>query len=120
MISRCTSLTKEFTLSGSVNRCKVPVWVFLGVLAELKPPAEPIFPIKDRPKDIFDIRRSIGMEDPREGLQECELCQNDSFTGGQVCPIPPSSGAAGNGTALNNEAESVVKAITEQIIAGMK
>lgn len=70
-------------------------------------------------KDIFEIRRSIGMEDPREGLQECELCQNDSFTGGQVCPIPTSAGSP-QSTVLNQDAESVVKQITDQIVAGMK
>lgn len=69
-------------------------------------------------KDIFEIRRSIGMEDPREGLQECELCQNDSFTGGQACPIPDSAGTTG--MPLNQDAESLIKTITDQIIAGMK
>lgn len=71
-------------------------------------------------KDIFEIRRSIGMEDPREDWQECELCQNDSFTGGQACPIPPSAGVGSAGTALNNDAEFLVKNITDQIMSGMK
>lgn len=70
-------------------------------------------------QDIFDIRKSIGMEDPREGLQECELCQNDSFTGGQVCPIPTTPGA-GSDTVLNDDAENLVKQITDQIMAGMR
>jgi len=69
-------------------------------------------------KDIFEIRRSIGMEDPREGLQECELCQNDDFIAGAKCEIPAS--AQDMGSSLNAEAEDVVKRLTDEIIAKMK
>ena len=69
-------------------------------------------------KDIFEIRRSIGMVDPREELQECQLCQNDDFTAGTRCEIPTQESSP-QGTTLNNDAEALVKQITDQIIAGM-
>jgi len=70
-------------------------------------------------QDIFDIRRSIGMVDPREGLEECQLCQNDDFTAGAKCEIPASAGSGYDGTALNSDAEDLVKKLTDEIISKM-
>jgi len=67
----------------------------------------------DKMQDIFQIRRSIGMEDPREGMQECELCQNSDFLSGAVCEVPSQD----NPTQLNPEAEVLVKQLTDEIIA---
>ena len=64
-------------------------------------------------KDIFEIRRSIGMEDPREGLEECELCQNSDFLPGAVSQVPVQD----NPTQFNSEAEVLVKQVTDEIIA---
>ena len=58
------------------------------------------------------------MVDPREELQECQLCQNDDFTAGTRCEIPTQESSP-QGTTLNNDAEALVKQITDQIIAGM-
>ncbi len=69
-------------------------------------------------KDIFEIRRSIGMEDPREGLEECQLCQNDDFGTTAVCEIPAAA-PANEGTVLNSDAEALVKKLTAEIIAKM-
>ncbi len=63
-------------------------------------------------KEIFDIRRSIGMVDPREEFQECELCQNSDFLSGAVCEVP----AADNPAQLNPDAEVLVKQLTDEII----
>ncbi len=70
----------------------------------------------EKMQDIFDIRRSIGMEDPREGLQECELCQNNDFTPGTVSPVP----SVDNPAQLDPNAEVLVKQLTEEIISQMK
>ncbi len=71
----------------------------------------------EKMQDIFKIRRSIGMEDPREGMKECELCDNDEFRPGTVCEITP---APSNETiALNPEAEALVKVLTDEIVARM-
>lgn len=67
----------------------------------------------DKMQDIFDIRRSIGMEDPREGMKECELCQNSDFLAGSVCEVP----AIDNPAQLNPDAEKLVKQLTDEIIA---
>lgn len=68
----------------------------------------------DKMQDIFDIRRSIGMEDPREGMKECELCQNDSFQPGAVCEVSPQPA---QGAVLNAEAEVLVKQLTDEIFS---
>ncbi len=70
----------------------------------------------DKMKEIFEIRRSIGMVDPREEFQECELCDNSEFTPGAIsevaCAVPANSGAP-----LNPAAEDVIKSLTDQIMA---
>lgn len=67
----------------------------------------------DKMQDIFTIRRSIGMEDPREGLKECELCQNNDFGIGTVCDVA----TADNVSQFHPEAEALVKKLTDEIIA---
>lgn len=71
-------------------------------------------------QDIFQIRRQLGMVDPRENWTECQLCDNSDFNPGTVCRVPDSAGAAPAGVTLDPEAEKLVQALTEQIIAGMK
>ncbi len=71
----------------------------------------------DKMQDIFEIRRSIGMQDPREGMKECELCQNDQFRPGAFCEVAPATRDIG--TSLNPEAETLVKQLTDEIIAKM-
>jgi L-fuculose-phosphate aldolase len=69
-------------------------------------------------KELIDLRASLGMEDKRANWKECELCDNSEFRPGVVC-APPQDGAAagGRGGQLNLEAEEVVKALTDQIVA---
>ncbi|MGJ8678448.1 MAG: class II aldolase/adducin family protein [Akkermansiaceae bacterium] len=72
---------------------------------------------KDKMREIFEIRRSIGMVDPREEFKECELCDNSEFNPGAIsevaCTVPPTSSSA----QLNPAAEDVVKSLTEAIMA---
>jgi len=63
-------------------------------------------------QDLLKIKQSLGIPDPRYGLKECELCDNDVWRPGVSCAVPPKDEAAGK----DPEAEAAVKAITEQIL----
>ncbi|MFM2170077.1 MAG: class II aldolase/adducin family protein [Akkermansiaceae bacterium] len=69
-------------------------------------------------KELIALRKMLGMEDKRANWKECELCDNAEFRPGTVCsiggPAPKSDSAA------NADAEALVKAITDQIMAGLK
>jgi len=63
-------------------------------------------------QDLLKIKESLGIPDPRYGLKECELCDNNEWRPGVSCAVPPKEEAAGK----DPEAEAAVKAITEQIL----
>ena len=70
-------------------------------------------------KDLLNIKQSLGFVDPRYGLKECELCDNDEWRPGVTCAVP--GGAGGSPPAgPDSEAEAVVQAVTDQILAKMK
>jgi len=71
----------------------------------------------EKMQEIFEIRKSIGMEDPREGMKECELCQNDNFHPGAFCEVAPA--IKDIGSSLNPDAEALVKQLTNEIVAKM-
>ncbi len=72
-------------------------------------------------QDLLKIKQSLGIPDPRYGLKECELCDNDGWRPGVTCAAPSnSSGNGSGGAAPDPEAEALVKAITDQIISGTK
>jgi L-fuculose-phosphate aldolase len=68
-------------------------------------------------QDLLKIKQSLGIPDPRYGLKECELCDNDGWRPGVTCSVEPreSSPAASNGT-VDSQAEALVQAITNQIM----
>lgn len=70
-------------------------------------------------QDLLKIKQSLGIPDPRHGLKECELCDNDGWRPGVMCAVPPQSQNNGNGApaALDAEAENLVRTITEQLMA---
>ena len=69
-------------------------------------------------KELIELRGSLGMEDKRANWKECELCDNSEFRPGAVCAVPQGArGEASNGEELNEEAEEVVKALTDQIVS---
>ena len=39
-------------------------------------------------RDLMALRKSLGMQDRREGLKECELCDNSDFRPGVICAVP--------------------------------
>ena len=67
-------------------------------------------------QDLLKIKQSLGIPDPRYGLKECELCDNDEWRPGVSCALPPKDEAAGK----DPEAEAAVQAITEQILNKLK
>src|SRR3989454_1601168 len=67
-------------------------------------------------QDLLKIKQSLGIPDPRFGLKECELCDNDEWRPGVTCAVPGGQAASAS---YDAEAEAAVKAITEQILAQM-
>ena len=81
----------------------------------------------EQERDLINLRKKLGMEDKREHLQECQLCDNADFRPGVVCGIPasPAADAAssnGNGRhgPLDSDAEDLVQKMTDQILANVK
>ena len=71
-------------------------------------------------QDLLKIKQSLGIPDPRFGLKECELCDNDGWRPGITCAVPTNTGAQ-NGPpagAPDPAAEALVQAITDQIMSG--
>ena len=70
-------------------------------------------------KDLLDIKQTLGVPDPRFGLKECELCDNDEWRPGVSCAVP-ASGGGNDGAAGDAEAEPVVQAVTAEIMNRLK
>ncbi len=72
-------------------------------------------------QDLLKIKQNLGIPDPRYGLKECELCDNDGWRPGVTCAVPTSA-AQGSAPAVapDPEAEALVQAITNQILAQQK
>jgi L-fuculose-phosphate aldolase len=85
------------------------------VTAQVGKPANTMTP--GQLQDLLKIKQSLGIPDPRHGLKECELCDNDEWRPGVTCQVPSRSEPA---PAFDAEAEAAVKAITDQILAQMK
>jgi L-fuculose-phosphate aldolase len=71
-------------------------------------------------QDLLKIKQSLGIPDPRHGLKECELCDNDGWRPGVTCGVPSAAPGPENGTLPDPEAEALVKAITDKIIGAGK
>ena len=68
-------------------------------------------------QDLLKIKQSLGIPDPRHGLKECELCDNNEWRPGITCAVSPQAEAT---VGFDAEAEAAVQAITDQIMAKMK
>jgi L-fuculose-phosphate aldolase len=70
-------------------------------------------------QDLLKIKQSLGIPDPRIGLKECELCDNNEWRPGVTCAVP--NAVSGNGSASpidrDPDAEALVQAITNQIMS---
>jgi L-fuculose-phosphate aldolase len=68
-------------------------------------------------QDLLKIKQSLGYVDPRYGMKECELCDNAEWRPGVTCAVDTNEKTADG---FDSEAETAVKAITDQILAQMK
>ena len=67
-------------------------------------------------KDLLKIKQSLGIPDPRFGLKECEVCDNDGWRPGVTCALNPESSAPASREAADPQAEALVQVITDQIM----
>jgi L-fuculose-phosphate aldolase len=70
-------------------------------------------------QDLLNIKKSLGIPDPRFGLKECELCDNNEWRPGVTCAV--NLGGTSSSSALpgpDPEAEALIQAITDQIMSG--
>jgi L-fuculose-phosphate aldolase len=68
-------------------------------------------------QDLLKIKQSLGIPDPRFGLKECELCDNDGWRPGVTCAVPNDCACQEvDAAASDPEAEALVQAITDQIM----
>ncbi|MGC9035202.1 MAG: class II aldolase/adducin family protein [Verrucomicrobiia bacterium] len=66
-------------------------------------------------KDLLKIKQNLGIPDPRFGLKECELCDNSDWRPGVACSVNQSNQT--QEAQADAEAESIVAAVTERIMA---
>ena len=85
------------------------------VTAQLGVPPKTMSPAQLQ--DLLKIKQSLGIPDPRHGLRECELCDNEEWRPGVMCAI---SRKAEPAVGFDPEAEAAVQAITDQIMAKWK
>jgi L-fuculose-phosphate aldolase len=86
------------------------------VAAQLGKPPQTMTPAQLQ--DLLKIKQSLGIPDPRHGLKECELCDNNDWRPGVVCAIPSRGGTeATPEIGPDAEAEALVKAVTDQIMS---
>lgn len=82
------------------------------VTAQVGKPAQTMTPTQLQ--DLLKIKQSLGIPDPRHGLKECELCDNDEWRPGVQCAVPARQEAA---VGYDSEAEAAVKTITDEIMS---
>src|SRR5437773_3708320 len=72
-------------------------------------------------QDLLNIKQTLGIPDPRIGLKECELCDNEGWRPGVTCAVSGNGAEPGRSqNSADAEAEALVQAITEQIMNGSK
>ncbi len=69
-------------------------------------------------QDLLKIKQGLGIPDPRFGLKECELCDNEGWRPGVTCAVGNGGAQAVTPVAPDPEAEALVQAITDQIMSG--
>ena len=89
--------------------------IVITVTYFLRKPAQTMTP--GQLQDLLKIKQSLGIPDPRHGLKECELCDNDEWRPGVQCAVPARQEAT---VGYDSEAEAAVKTITDQILAQIK
>jgi len=65
-------------------------------------------------QDLLKIKQTLGIPDPRIGLKECELCDNNEWRPGVSCALP--NGQTATPAKTDGDAEEVVQRITDMIM----
>jgi len=68
----------------------------------------------DQMRDLLKIKQGLDIPDPRHGLREAELCDNEEWRPGVQCAVAPRPEASADADA---EAEALVKTITDRIMS---
>lgn len=89
------------------------VWV----ASQLGAPLKTMRP--DQLKDLLNIKEGLGIPDPRFGLKECELCDNDEWRPGVSCAVPSKPAQSAPPTTASGDVEEIVKSVTDQIMASL-
>lgn len=71
-------------------------------------------------QDLLKIKQSLGIPDPRIGLKECELCDNNEWRPGVTCAVSNGNASHDHAVAPDADAETLVQSITDQIMAAAK
>ncbi|HVU99967.1 MAG TPA: class II aldolase/adducin family protein [Verrucomicrobiae bacterium] len=70
-------------------------------------------------QDLLRIKQSLGIPDPRHGLKECELCDNNEWRPGVTCAANPGeNNGKSDASVPDPDLESLVQSITDQILSG--
>jgi len=97
---------------------------------------------EQKSRELLDLKKRLGFDDPRFHLEDCDLCGNTAFQTGYSsvnAPMPqavafdpppkfpaylksPSNGAASHGSENNRNAdpEELVRAITNEVLAALR
>lgn len=74
-------------------------------------------------KELLEIRNNLGMDDPRTGMRECELCDNDDFRPGVICKTPNQMKNDKQTASSQNcgpDVEDFIKKLTDSILEHLK
>ncbi|HLA83594.1 MAG TPA: class II aldolase/adducin family protein [Thermoguttaceae bacterium] len=84
-------------------------------------------------RDLLDLKSKFGMKDPRQEMQNCDICGNDVFRDSwKACGAerkafaPPSSAPSAasangrNGSASPAEQEALIQSITDRVLEALK
>lgn len=96
-------------MENTESYCKT-IWIASQLGNELTPISG------KQAKELIALRQSLGMDDPRAGWKECELCQNNDFRPGTMCVNPASAPTAPAAGSIDDDAEQVVHRITAEIM----
>lgn len=95
-------------MENTESYCKT-IWVASQLGKELTP-------IKGSEAiELIELRKSLGMDDKREGLKECELCDNSDFRPGFFSQM--SAACAVPGQEKDEDVEELVQAITTEVFS---
>lgn len=64
-------------------------------------------------QDLLKIKQTLGIPDPRIGLKECELCDNNEWRPGVSCATPDGQSSPAR---VDGDAEQAVQRITDMIM----